>query len=193
MPGLDALRPQLDPVRIGPLPGPLEGIRPYLVIHPGAGAPFKDWGQARWQALLDALDRHPRFHGYRIVLTGAGPGEAACTAALAAGRTGVVDMAGQADWAGFVAIIAGAKAVICPDTVTGHIAAQVDTPVISLFTGTNNPHQWAPNAAYGRVLTAGVACAPCYRPGCEVMACIRDIPPAAVVAALEEVLTPALR
>lgn len=179
--GADALRPRLAPDRIAPLPAKLAGT-PYLVIHPGAGAPFKDWGVEHWRALLDALA------GRRIVLTGAGAAEIAYAATLAEGRPGVVNMAGRADWATFVAIIAGAEAVICPDTVTGHIAAEVATPVISLFTGTNNAHQWAPNAARGRVLVSGVACQPCHRVGCEVMACVRDISPDAVVAALKDVL-----
>lgn len=184
----DALRPRLGSERIAALPDMVREAGPYLVLHPGAGAPFKDWGQDRWQALLDALGHHPRFGGYRIVLTGAGAAEVAYTAALAQRHPGVIDMAGRADWPSFVAIIAGAHGVICPDTVTGHIAAQVDTPVVSLFTGTNNAHQWAPNARQGHVLVEGVACAPCYRVGCDVMACVRDIHPRAVMEALGAVL-----
>lgn len=188
VPSLDALRPRLDRDRIAPLPDTLKEIGPFVVLHPGAGAPFKDWGKERWQSLIDRLGAYPLLSRHRIVLTGAGAAEIGYAEALGQGRNRIVNMAGRANWAEFLAIIAGADAVVCPDTVTGHIAAQVGTPVVSLFTGTNNAHQWAPNADRGRVLIEGVSCAPCHRVGCEAMACVRDIAPDAVLAALLDVL-----
>lgn len=183
------LRPRRDPATLVPLPAEIDIARPYIVLHPGAGIAFKDWGIDRWAALVTRL--RTEWPGVTLVLTGAGAGEAATTRTLAAAAPGMVDMAGRAGWEEFVSIVAHAALVICPDTATGHVAALFDVPVVSLFTGTNKAGQWRPYSDNGRVLVRPVRCAPCNRAGCEVMACVRDIPVEAVVSAAAELLPPA--
>ncbi len=188
VPNSDALRPRLSHEQSDHLPNALAGQQPYIVLHPGAGAPFKDWGPARWETLIDRLADDRRVANHALVLTGAGEVEIAYANALAQRRPGIINLAGRVDWTAFVATITAAEAVICPDTVTGHIAAAVDTPFVALFTGTNDTYHWAPNGRRGRVLIEDVACAPCHRVGCAVMACVRDISPEAVIASLVEVM-----
>ena len=60
--------------------------------------------------------------------------------------------------------------------------------MVSLFTGINNPVQWGPYTDRGRILTQSLLCSPCHRPGCDVMACIRETRPEAVIRAFGELL-----
>lgn len=174
-------RPKLSREVVDILPAAVAGCGDYLIVHPGAGAPFKDWGSDNWLALLGVLRQDPQLSRYHVVITGAGAQEVEYAAILADEFPCVINMAGQAKWGEFLAIVANARIVICPDTVTAHVAAALDVPVISLFTGTNNPFQWGPDSDQGVVLTQDVLCAPCHR-GCKRMACIRDIRPADVAA-----------
>jgi ADP-heptose:LPS heptosyltransferase len=179
-----AMRPRRDRATLAPLPPALAGLSPYVVLHPGAGAGFKEWGMTNWCALARRLleiapDR-------RIVVTGAGAGESAMAAEIAALSPAIIDLSGKADWQTFVSIVAHAEMIVCPDTAAGHVAAAVDVPVVSIFTGTNIAEQWQPYTPRNRLLVQPLVCAPCNRPGCAVMACIRPIEPAQVLAAMDD-------
>lgn len=180
----DALRPRRDRATLARLPDVVAGLGPYVVVHPGAGATYKEWGTQHWRDLVASLlDEAPQR---RIVVTGAGVGEVAMAAEIAAVSPAIVNMAGLADWERFVSIVAHAELVICPDTATGHVAASLDVPVVSIFTGTNVARQWQPYTARNRLLVHPVLCAPCNQPGCNVMGCIRPIKPAHVLAAMQD-------
>jgi ADP-heptose:LPS heptosyltransferase len=154
----------------------------YAVVHPGAGSPAKEWGERNWRALVRSL----RTLGDRVVITGAGAREEALGARLAAGDESVVNLVGKTDWPGLLATIAGAEALVCPDSSAAHIGALFNIPTVAIFTGTNNPAQWAPRNPYARILVKPIPCAPCNRPGCLAMACIRGVTVEEVVAALQE-------
>lgn len=182
-----ALRPRRSRATLLPRPTELRAIGSYLVLHPGAGAAFKDWGFDHWRSLIAQL-RNER-PDLTLVLTGAGPGEVAIAEALAEdAQSGIISVAGRVDWEGFVAVVAGATLVVCPDTATGHVAALFDVPVVSIFTGTNSAAQWGPYSDQAAVLVRPVLCAPCNRSGCAAMACIRDVSPEAVTATVQALL-----
>jgi ADP-heptose:LPS heptosyltransferase len=145
--------------------------RNYIVVHPGAGAAFKDWGEKNWQTLVLTL----RASGADIVITGSGAEETALADRLASLKNGIVSLSGRTTWEGFVRVIANADAVICPDSAAAHVAAFFHTPTVAIFTGTNNPKMWAPRNPNARVLYKAVVCAPCHRAGCRAMACIRGV------------------
>ena len=168
-------RPTRPRSTMAPLPPGIATAGPYIVVHPGAGAPSRHWGHERWTALLTRL--HHEAGGRRVVLTGAGEADEAIAKALAAEFPNAINMAGKVKWEGFVRILADADLVICPDTATGHVAALFEVPTVSLFTGTNSPAKWAPYSDHVRVLVQPVLCAPCNRTGCEAMACFRHITP----------------
>ena len=181
----DLLPSRLAPGRIGwsypkePPTGAASSSLPrnYIVVHPGAGAPFKDWGPENWQALVLAL----HAAGSTVVITGSGPQETKFAHDLASLAEDVVDLSGKTTWRDFVGVIADASALICPDSAAAHLAAFFRIPTVAIFTGTNNPKQWAPRNPRARVLLKATACAPCYRPGCRAMACIRGITVAEVL------------
>lgn len=179
------LRPHAPPDRV---PRHADLPAPYVVLHPGAGAAYKDWGTDHWLLLAWLLREDPRTSGLRLVVTGAGAGEIAVARRLARETPGLVDLAGRADWSAFEAILAHASLVVCPDTVTAHLAARYDTPVLAIFTGANDPRQWGPYSEVGHVVVQAVACAPCNRPGCAAMACITGTTPHQVLDRLIAIL-----
>jgi ADP-heptose:LPS heptosyltransferase len=143
----------------------------HIVLHMGAGDPIKGWDTAKWVELTRAL----RERGETIVFSGAAGPEAALAAAIA-DQTGFRSVAGRLSWAQFVTLVARAKAVICVDTVIGHVAACFSVPTVVLTTGRARAAFWRPNNPRAALVTYPVGCQPCNRTkGCESMACIRRI------------------
>lgn len=185
--GYGTFRPRRHRASVAGLPAALLEAGDYIVLHPGAGAEHKDWGIENWRALISRL--RTAYPQRILVLTGAGAGEVAIAENLAQAAPGVLSLAGKVGWDGFVAAVAGASLVICPDTATGHVAALFDVPVVAIFNGNNKTTQWAPYGEQVSVLVRPVACAPCTRGGCEVMACIRDVTVDDVIRAAGHLLT----
>ena len=155
----------------------------YVAVHPGSGSPFKDWGEGNWQSLVLSL----RAAKFNVVITGSGPQETEFADRLSSLTNGIVSVSGRTTWEDFVCVISSASAVICPDSAAAHVAAFFRVPTVAIFTGTNNPHQWAPQNSNARVLFRDVPCAPCHRPGCRAMACIRGVSVNEVLDALTKI------
>jgi ADP-heptose:LPS heptosyltransferase len=122
------------------------------------------------------------------VVTG-GPGEEALTAQVAGPpRPDVVDLGGRVDVAGLAGVLAGAEAVVAPNTGPAHLAAAVGTPVVSLFAPTVPTTRWrlwgVPHTLLG---DHGIACAGCRARVCPVAGhpCLETVPVPDVVAAVE--------
>lgn len=164
---------------------PLAPGRDYLVVHMGSGLRQKEWPRERWQVLVSKL----LAGGHSLVFTGSGPREAEEVREVAGGRMDCHDCVGRLTWDEFVETIRGARAVISVDSVAGHIAGAVGTPVVVLISGINSIPQWQPLGETVEMISNPVACAPCHRSrGCASMACVREIPVDRVLRALERCL-----
>jgi ADP-heptose:LPS heptosyltransferase len=122
-------------------PGSLApGVRGATLLHPGAGAPARQWPVDRWAALAasEVAD------GHRVVVT-VGPGERPRAAAIAAAvpDVEVVDCAG--DPLQLVRVVDAARVVVVGDTGVAHVATAVRTPSVVLF-GPEPPSRWGPPA-----------------------------------------------
>ncbi|MBC5814942.1 MAG: glycosyltransferase family 9 protein [Candidatus Eremiobacteraeota bacterium] len=100
----------------------------YVVVHPGATVPARAWSAEKNAALVRALS----VGGRTVVVTG-GNEEFSLARYVAGNTSGVYNACGLTTFPQFAAIIAGAHAVICGNTAAAHVAAAVQTPVISLF------------------------------------------------------------
>ncbi|MDP8223472.1 MAG: glycosyltransferase family 9 protein [Candidatus Lernaella stagnicola] len=161
----------------------LPGDGPRIVLHAVARTAAKMWPVASWRELITMLgDKRPT----RLALIGSAS-DREPNAAIAAGLP-VADWAGRFSLRETAELIAAADALVGIDSGPGHLAAAVGTPVISLMSGTNRAARWAP--ATSTALSHAVDCAPCACERCPVVGhpCMREIAPAKVLAALEEVL-----
>jgi lipopolysaccharide heptosyltransferase II len=161
----------------------IDGHQPWAIVHPGSTAASRRYPPDLY---AEAIRQIVQEHGWQLVLTGS-PSERSLVAEIAQ-RAGVPvhDLVGALDLAELAALIASAPALITNNTGPSHIAAAVGTPVVCLYALTNPQH--TPWLVPSRVLSQDVPCRWCYRSVCPEghHACLRGVPPAAVVdAALE--------
>ncbi|MCY0387712.1 glycosyltransferase family 9 protein [Robbsia sp. Bb-Pol-6] len=113
-----------------PMPAPAPFAPPpagYVVLHPGASNPVKQWPAARWLALADTLTAR----GWRPVWSG-GPGEGELIAQIDPERR-YPSYAEQLDLAQLAALLRGAKLLVCPDTGVAHLGRLLAVPTLALF------------------------------------------------------------
>lgn len=135
------------PVDAG-LPPALEGRR-YVVVHPGATAPARTYPPAQFADVISILVGR----GDLVAVTGSAA-EAPLTSSLVAIQPAgtAVDLAGALDLAGLAQVLAHADAVIVGNTGPAHLAAAVQTPVVSLFSPVVPAIRWAPYGVPTEVL-----------------------------------------
>ncbi|WAL63612.1 glycosyltransferase family 9 protein [Amycolatopsis cynarae] len=138
----------------GPLPdvSGLVGEPGYVVVHPAASVPARQWPAHRCAEAVRML----AAEGYRVVVTGSAA-EAALTAEVSGGAA--LDLGGRTGFRELAAVLAGARVLVAPNTGPAHLAAAVGTPVVSLFAPVVPAARWAP---YGvPVVLLGDQEAPC--------------------------------
>ncbi|HSI48431.1 MAG TPA: glycosyltransferase family 9 protein [Ideonella sp.] len=164
----------------------LTGGGDYIVLHMGSGSALKDWPEPSWQTLARRLVDE----GCRVVLTGSGAGEKARIVRLKDQVPEAIDLCDRAKWGEFIEIVAGARLLVGVDSVAGHAAAAVGTPVVIARHGMNNLALWRPVGARSVLLMHVVPCAPCYRKqGCSTMDCLRQLAPDTVLAGVADLQT----
>jgi ADP-heptose:LPS heptosyltransferase len=158
----------------------LTGGPGYVVVHPGASVPAREWPPQHCAQAVRALVAA----GHRVVVTGSAR-ERNLTAKVA-GDTGV-DLGGRTDLRTLAAVLDGACVVVAGNTGPAHLAAAVSTPVVSLFAPVVPAARWAP---YGvPTVLLGDQHAPCRDTrarDCPVPGhpCLSGVDPADVVGAV---------
>lgn len=115
----------------------------YVVIQPTARQEFKCWDEDKFSEVID----HLQSKGLDVILT-SGPGkeDADIITKIASHcqRPPVTSFAGKTSFPELAALIDHAQLFIGVDSAPGHIAAAVDTPVVSLFGATKYKfwHPW---------------------------------------------------
>jgi ADP-heptose:LPS heptosyltransferase len=159
---------------------------PFVLLHPGAGAPVKLWTAEAWAAVVRAL--HDQLGLRTVVLAGAderhliGPilrhaGEAAVGSTTALGLDGLAALMGDA------------RLVLGVDSGPLHLAAALDVPSVRLY-GPIDPVVYGPWGPPGRHrwVASNLLCAPCHRLHWDPLAlpwhpCVRRIAPGDVLTA----------
>ncbi|HWA12628.1 MAG TPA: glycosyltransferase family 9 protein, partial [Burkholderiales bacterium] len=100
---------------------------PYCVLHVGASTPLRHWEPEKWRALASRL----QASGLKPVIS-AGPGEEALVRAVDPDRR-LPTYAGTLSLAQLWKLLAGAAAIVCPDTGVSHVARLAGTPMVVLF------------------------------------------------------------
>jgi heptosyltransferase-3 len=175
---------------------------PYAVIHAAPTFPYKQWTREGWRALAAGLARR----GLTIVATsGPDPAERREIEELWQGIATVHSLT----WPGNVALLAGARIYVGPDTSITHLAAAAGCPTVALF-GPGDPRVWGPWPvggletpwqASGTIQNRGnvwivqnpLPCMPCTFEGCErhigsLSACLQELSAYQVLAAADQAL-----
>jgi len=116
-----------------------DGSPPALVISPCSSVRERDWLPDRYAALADYAQGR---HGMRVILCG-GPSEnerAMGAAIERAAERALVNQIGKDTLPQLIALLARARALVCPDSGPAHFASAVGTPVIGLH-ATSNPER----------------------------------------------------
>ncbi|MBI3508858.1 MAG: glycosyltransferase family 9 protein [Chlamydiia bacterium] len=151
-----------------------------FVIHMGTSSELKEWPFESWKELIKLLGDRPLF------FTGQGEREweradAACQLA----KNGI-NLCNRLNWRQFVETVQQAKCLISVDSAAIHVAAAAKVPTVALFTGIADMRLWLPPHPHCKGLIHKVLCSPCLnKRGCAFMACIRQITPKEVLAAVK--------
>jgi len=166
----------------------IEPGRPFLVLHPGATAASRRYPPASYGAGAAVL----AGAGWPVVVTG-GHEDADAVATIRAAAPAVRMLAGEPTVAELAALLAQASAVIANNSFAAHLAAAVGTPVVDLYALTNPQH--TPWGVPHRVLFRDVDCRFCFKSVCPAghHRCLADVPPAAIVEAVEDLVGAAVR
>ena len=157
----------------------------WIVIQPGARWPNKRWPAESYAELVRLLAAaHPEL---QFVILGdaedrsLGKLIARVNAARCLDLTGGVSLPEVVEW------IRLSQLMVTNDTGPMHIAAALGKPVVALF-GPTEPRRTGPYHQLEHVVRIDLPCAPCLSPRCayvKPLECLRAIPPAAVLDAVQ--------
>jgi ADP-heptose:LPS heptosyltransferase len=154
----------------------------YIVMHPGSGAPFREWPLNHWRTLAARLVAA----GFNLVFTGSGEIEAHRTQSIVDGLPRCTNVCNKLDWHAFVEVVRNGALLVGVESVAMHVATAVNTPCVAIMSGVA-PHHWAPRSITSHPIMSKVACSPCYKSGgCQRMSCVRELAPEAVYKVVTE-------
>jgi len=151
----------------------------YVVVHPGATVPARAWFPERNRELVSALSAL----GFNVVVTGT-QDEAPLAQYVAGGSPAAFNAAGMTTFESFAGVLRRATAVVCGNTAAAHVAAAVQTPVISIFAPTIPASRFRPWKVPHAIL--GDQRAPCA--GCRARICPVEGQPCVAVVAVTDVV-----
>jgi heptosyltransferase-2 len=165
------------------------GHGPAVAMAPGAVGPSKRWPASYYAEVARQLTAK----GVDVWVIG-GPGEQTLADEIAGAAGPRARNLTGTDLRNAILALKAATAAVSNDSGLVHVAAAIGTPTIGIFGPTSAWH-WAPLnplAATIETLTY-VDCRPCHKPVCRMLhhRCMRDIPPARVLAAAEQALAEA--
>ncbi|MEN9573048.1 MAG: hypothetical protein RL514_903 [Verrucomicrobiota bacterium] len=158
---------------------------PFLALAVGTKVSAKDWGEGRWQQLLQQLaSRHARVP---LVLLG-GREDHARNERLAAVWPGArANLAGRCSPRVSAAVLADARLFAGPDSGPMHLAACLGVPCVIVFSARSLPGQWFPRGSGHTILYRTESCLGCALDECVThqLKCLTSISVAEVGAAME--------
>jgi heptosyltransferase-1 len=158
---------------------------PLAVLHPGARWESKLWPAASWARLVDWLSREK---GLSVILTGSAGDRPRAEAILARATAPVLNLAGRTSLGELASVLKQAVLAVTTDTGPMHLAAALGRPVVALF-GPTAPWRTGPFGAGHEIVRLALGCSPCFKRRCPEPRCLTELPPEAVQAACEKILS----
>jgi ADP-heptose:LPS heptosyltransferase len=152
---------------------------PYAVVLPGASCSARRWPADRFRAAATQLAEK----GLPVAVSGPVAEQELVDAVTSDGTAGVVGLAGALDVPGLAGLLAGAAVAVTNNSGGMHLADAVGTPVVALFSGTEDEGQFRPRSVPAEVLRVPTWCSPCRQFRCPFGLECLDLAPQTVVAA----------
>ena len=124
--------------RLAVLPAAL----PRVALAPGAKWATKDWGEARWAALVQQI--RARTPQVSLVMLGAADEHALAQRILSHWKGPALNLCGELSARESAAVLGRCGLLVCHDSGPMHLAATQGTPCVALFGNLNKPRQWFP-------------------------------------------------
>ncbi len=169
-----------------PSPDCIPREQPYLVFVTNASWSNKRWPDACWAQLFELA----AMQGYRVLLPWGSVAEREQAEKLAAlfDHCDVLPRLSLTDLAG---LFRGSAGAVCNDTGLAHIAACVETPMVTVYGPTDPRLIGATGPWSSHIAATGYDCIPCYKRRCQVAGysgpeaqCLKTITPGQVWRAL---------
>tara|TARA_R110000796_G_C14546340_1_gene433424 strand:- start:339 stop:1385 length:1047 start_codon:yes stop_codon:yes gene_type:complete len=168
----------------------LEQDRPILALCPGA-----EFGEAkRWPSEHYAKVAEQKIReGWQVWLFGSKNdhpvGEQIRARLIPGLREEAVNLAGETSLAEAIDLLSCASAVVSNDSGLMHVAAALNRPLVAIY-GSTSPGFTPPLAEQVATVRLGLECSPCFDRTCRFghYNCLRDLPPAQVVDALDKLV-----
>ncbi len=163
----------------------VDPARPYCVVAPGASCDARRYDPQRFATVVRGIQERA---GIPVVLIGS-EREAELMQSIVETAGGKLErVLSKTSVPQMSAIIAKSSLLVANHSGPMHIAEAVGTPMVILFSGTDQTHQWAPRFTPSRILQNKVPCMPCGAFECPYHKECLDIPPELVVESAMELL-----
>lgn len=115
----------------------------YILFHIGSIDPQKELPIQFWRSLLAEL----QSRGQKVYFTGKGERENQLIEQVCVNQE--QNLCGQLNWEEFLQIVFHSQLVISVDTMTVHVAADMQKPFIVFYQKTKDPDLWRPDSSKG--------------------------------------------
>ncbi len=134
--------------------------RRLVCLHPGAGAPNKQWPLASFASLIEAL----AADGLGVLVIGSSDEAALVTRLLRGVRNDapVASLAGLVGLADLPRILLAMDLFVGNDSGPKHLAASLGVPTVGIHSGTVDAGEWAPIGPTALTVRRDTVCSPCY-------------------------------
>jgi len=124
----------------------------FIAIHSGASDPAKRWPESRFAQLIDVLIDQ---YSAKIVIIGSSDASDIAKRIISLVKGDVINLTGKTTISQLAGLLKRCDLLISNDSGPVHIAAGVETPVVSIFTRNQpgiNPQRWRPLGEKSRVV-----------------------------------------
>jgi ADP-heptose:LPS heptosyltransferase len=139
-----------------------EDTLPLVVIHPGMGGSAGNWPAARYRELIDSLLLEEDVN---VAVTGTAADRQYLGTIPGIRHPRLVNMVGALNLVELGYVLRRAAVFVGPSTGPMHLAAALDTPVVTMFSPVQvqHPRRWGPYHARGTTFLPTVDCPEKYR------------------------------
>ncbi len=156
----------------------------FAIVHPFSRNISKNWLDKRFARLITILGKD---YGLRTVLIGSNEDRENIENLIRLSSAEAVNIAGDISLGALSELLKKASFFIGVDSSPSHIAALSSKPSVILYSGTNNPDEWAPINEKTVIIQKDISCKGCGRTDCRHNICMDLISVDDVMEAVKQV------